>query len=275
MSSVLVTGTSSGIGLATVARFHAAGWLVLAVVRRPEDAARLRAQFAGIVVLEADLVDEAAVTRVIGGELASHGGVDVLVNNAGASIIGAAEELTLSDLRAQLELNLVAAVHLTQLALPYMRAKESGRVIQVSSGFGRVALPLFAAYCAAKHALEGWSEALAHEVAPFGVAVSLIEPGPVRTQFDSNRREAQRYNAAGPYARMYRIMRARLAASHAGRASSAEEVAAVIFRAATEARPALRYPVGPAGFAAMLAARFLPDHLKLFAIGRTLKEKQP
>lgn len=268
MPTVLVTGTSSGIGLACVARFHAAGWQVLATVRRPADAPRLRERYDGIRVLEVDLVDEAAVARVAGEAISAAGGIDVLVNNAGASIIAAAEELSLADFRAQLDLNLLAAIQLSQLVLPGMRARGTGRIVQVSSGFGRIALPMFSAYCAAKYALEGYSEALAHEVAPFGIAVSLVEPGPVATRFDSNRREGARYDSAGPYARLYGAMRARLANSHAARASTAEDVADVVFRAATVARPALRYPVGNMGRAAAFAARFVPDALKLRGVRR-------
>lgn len=271
MPSVLVTGTSSGIGLACVARFHAAGWQVIATVRKPADAAALRGQFPGITVLTVDLVDEAAVTRVIGAELQRRGGVDVLVNNAGASVIGAAEELSLADFRAQLELNLVVAINLTQLALPYMRQRRVGRIVQVSSGFGRIALPMFSAYCASKFALEGFSEALAHEVAVHGVSVSIVEPGAVRTRFDANRREAAHYNADGAYTALYRVMRERLAASHARGPSSPEDVADVVFKAATHPQPALRYTVGKMGVAASLAARFIPDAWKLFAVGRALR----
>ncbi len=269
--SVLITGTSSGIGLACVACFHAAGWRVVATVRKTADADRLRAQFAGLTVLVVDLVDQIAVARVIGDELMRRGGVDVVVNNAGASIIGAAEELSLDDFRAQMAINFFSAVQLVQLALPYMREKAAGRIVQVSSGFGRIALPMFAAYCASKHALEGYSEALAHEVHPFGVRVSLVEPGPVATQFDNNRRDAGNYNLAGPYAALYDAMRRQLAGSHR-RASTADDVAAVIFRAATVSRPALRYPVGRTGFAADFTARFVPDALKKIIVGRMLRQ---
>ncbi|MFZ5723557.1 MAG: SDR family oxidoreductase [Pseudomonadota bacterium] len=270
-SVVLVTGTSSGIGRACVARFQAAGWQVIATVRRPEDAAALRAEFRGIEVLEADLTDEDSVTTVVGSALQRRGRLDALVNNAGASIIGAAEELSLADYRAQLELNLLAAIGLTQLALPYMRAQGSGRIVQVSSGFGRIALPMFAAYCASKYALEGFSEALAHEVAPAGIGVSLIEPGAVATHFDRNRREASGYRADGPYRNLYRIMRARLATTHGRGASTADDVAATIFRAVSARRPALRYTVGRMGLAALLVARCVPDRLKQLAIARLLR----
>lgn len=305
--SVLVTGTSSGIGLATVARFHAAGWQVLATVRRAGDAAMLHDRFAGIEALVIDLTDSDAVARVIGDMLAARGGVDVVVNNAGASVIGAAEELALADFRAQLELNLLAAIQVTQLALPYLRARgtvehaapsrqDAGaftgamarttagipastagagpRIIQVSSGFGRIALPMFSAYCASKYALEGFSEALAGEVAPFGIGVSLIEPGAVATRFDDNRREGTHYRADGPYAALYRAMRARLAGSHERGASTADEVAAVIFGAATARRPALRYTVGRMGMLAALAARFAPDAARQFAIRQLTRPRR-
>lgn len=267
MPSVLITGTSSGIGHAAIAHFYEVDWQVIATVRHAADAERLQEEFPELTVLQVELTDEVAVARVIGGELTRRGGVDVVVNNAGASIVGAAEELALADFRAQLELNLLAAIQVSQLALPYMRAKGAGRIIQVSSGFGRIALPMFSAYCASKYALEGFSEALAHEVAPFGIQVALIEPGAVATQFNRNRRDGHGYRADGPYAALYAAMRARLADSHA-RASSGDQVAAVIYRAATTPAPALRYTVGNMGFAAALAARLVPDRLKQFAVSR-------
>lgn len=268
MPSVLVTGASSGIGLACVDRFHAAGYDVLATVRKRVDADALRARHPGIVVFELDLVDERSVDRILGEAFVARAGVDVVVNNAGASIIAAVEELTLDDYRAQIELNLLSAIRITQLALPSMRARRSGRIVQLSSGFGRVALPMFSAYCASKYALEGFSEALAYEVAEFGISVSLIEPGPVRTRFDANRREGAAYRADGPYASLYRAMRARLASSHERRPSTAEEVAEVVFRAATSDRPSLRYTVGPVGALSSIAARFVPDRIKQMAVAR-------
>lgn len=271
--TVLITGTSSGIGRACVAQFSGAGWKVIATVRTPEQAAALLAQFPDITVLEVELTDEAQVQRVIGSELAAPGGIDVLVNNAGASIIGAAEEISLADYRAQIELNLISVIQLTQLALPAMRAQGRGHIVQVSSGFGRIAMPMFSAYCASKYALEGFSEALAHEVAPFGIAVSLIEPGTVRTKFDRNRRLGAAYKEKGPYASLYAAMRPRLAEAQSRSPSSAEEVAAVIFRAATARRPALRYTVGNMGFAAALAARLVPDRLKQLAVGRISSDR--
>jgi len=273
MHTVLVTGTSSGIGRACVARFTAAGWRVLATVRKPEDAASLLAEFPDVTVLEVELTDAAQVERVVGGELAAIAGVDVLVNNAGASIIGAAEEVSLAQFRAQLDINLFAAIQLTQLVLPAMRERGKGRIVQVSSGFGRIALPMFSAYCASKYALEGFSEALAYEVAPFGIDVSLVEPGAVATQLDRNRREGAGYQARGPYAGLYKAMRARLSDSHARGASRADEVAATIFTAATTRRPALRYTVGNMGFAAALAARLVPDRLKQVAVGRITSDR--
>lgn len=268
---VLITGTSSGIGEACAERFHRAGWQVLATVRRDADAERLQQRFPGIRVLVVDLQDSDAVDAVIGAALERAGGVDALVNNAGASIIAAAEELSLADFRAQMDLNLFAAIRLTQHVLPAMRARRCGRIIQVSSGFGRIALPMFSAYCASKFALEGFSEALAHEVLPFGIGVALVEPGTVRTRFDTNRREGERYDPSGAYAGLYEVMRERLAASHARGPSTPAEVAGVVFHAATAARPRLRYTVGRLGWLAAAAARVVPDSLKLSAVARMVR----
>jgi NAD(P)-dependent dehydrogenase (short-subunit alcohol dehydrogenase family) len=270
MASVLITGTSSGIGEACVARFSAAGWRVIATVRKAADADALRARYPAVTVLQVDLLDTAATAAEIGAQLERDGGVDVVVNNAGASIIGAVEELALDDFREQISLNLLAAIQVTQLALPYMRRQNAGRIIQVSSGFGRIALPMFSAYCASKFALEGFSEALSHEVLPFGIRVSLVEPGTVRTQLDANRRESTHWDAQGPYRHLYTAMRARLSGAHARRPSSAEDVAAVIFSAATVRKPALRYTVGRMGAGAALAARFVPEALIRVAVARAL-----
>jgi len=268
---VLITGTSSGIGEACVERFHRAGWQVFATVRREADAGRLQQQFPGIRVLVVDLLDRDGVDAVIGTALEQAGGVDVLVNNAGASVIAAAEELSLADYRQQMELNLFAAIALTRQVLPAMRARGRGRIVQLSSGFGRIALPMFSAYCASKFALEGFSEALAHEVLPFGIAVSLVEPGTVRTRFDANRREGEHYDAAGAYGGLYAAMRARLAASHTRSPSAPAAVADAVFHAATTARPRLRYPVGRLGWLAALAARVVPDRLKVSGVRRLMR----
>ena len=136
--SVLVTGTSSGIGLACVERFHAAGYSVVATVRKEGDAATLRSRFPGITTLVLDLADEASIDRVIGAELARRGGVDVVVNNAGASIVGAVEDLSMRDYRAQMELNLFAAIRVTQLALQIPRQPFDGQFFAGADGRGRV-----------------------------------------------------------------------------------------------------------------------------------------
>lgn len=255
--SILITGTSSGIGLAAVARFVGVGYRVAATVRKDADAHMLRDRFPAVDVLNVDLNDEAARERAIGGYLAERQGVEVVVNNAGFAQIGPVEELPMEAWRRQMETNFFAVVHITRLALPYMRDKGAGRIVQVSSGFGQTVLPIFAPYCASKHALDAFSASLRHEVAPFGIGVSLVSPGPVATRFEQNRQmPAEDVRAASPYRTLFARVRERTLAAHR-RASSAEDVVNAIFRAATDRSPRLRYPVGPLGHLAA-AEKLLP-----------------
>jgi NAD(P)-dependent dehydrogenase (short-subunit alcohol dehydrogenase family) len=171
----LVTGASSGFGRAIVEAALAAGDSVVATARNPAGLApheRMRA-------VGLDVTDPAQVTAAV----EQAGPVDVLVNNAGHGLIGAAEELTDAQLRAVLETNLWGAVAMTRAVLPQMRARRRGHIVQMSSVGGVVANPGHAAYGMSKFALEGFSEALAGEVAPLGIRVTLVEPGPFRTDF--------------------------------------------------------------------------------------------
>lgn len=263
--SILITGTSSGIGLAAVKRFTGDGFQVAATVRREEHERMLAERFPGIDVLNVELSDEAAITGTVGGYLADRGGVDVVVNNAGFGCVGPVEELSMHAWRAQMETNFFAAVNITRLALPHMRRKGGGRIIQVSSGAGVSVIPIFAPYCTSKHALEAFSEALRHEVAAFGIRVSIIGPGPVSTRFQDNRRILPaKAVARSPYRRIYEAMLKRTLKAHEN-ASSAEEVADKIHEAATAKHPRPRYAVGPLGYAAEIS-RFVPRRILAWSL---------
>src|SRR2546430_8224708 len=179
--AVLVTGCSSGIGHAVALRLHRAGYPVYASGRRVTDLADLAA--AGITTLRLDVTDEAAMQAAVKQIGDAHGALGVLVNNAGYGLFGALEEVPLDAVRAQFATNVFGALRLIQLVLPGMRAQRWGRVVNVSSVLGRAAPPGGGAYDASKYALEGMSDALRLEVAPFGVRTVLIEPGPTRTRF--------------------------------------------------------------------------------------------
>jgi NAD(P)-dependent dehydrogenase (short-subunit alcohol dehydrogenase family) len=173
--AVLVTGCSTGIGRATAERLARRGWTVYASARRPESITDLAD--AGCKLITLDVADEASRRAAIAEVEGAEGAVGALVNNAGFSLGGPVEEVALDEWRRQFETNLFGMIHLTQLALPAMRRQRWGRIANVSSIGGRLTFPGAGAYHASKHAVEAMSDALRYEVKPFGVRVSVIEPG--------------------------------------------------------------------------------------------------
>jgi NAD(P)-dependent dehydrogenase (short-subunit alcohol dehydrogenase family) len=178
----LVTGASSGFGRAITEAAVAAGDVVVAAARRTAPLDELVAGHPDrIEAVSLDVTDAARGREVVDGVVARHGRLDVLVNNAGHTQVGAAEETTDRELRDLFEVHFHGPVALTVAALPHFRRQGRGAVVQMSSVGGQVTAPGFGAYCATKFALEGWSETLASEVAPFGVKVLIVEPGAFRT----------------------------------------------------------------------------------------------
>ncbi|MET8161505.1 oxidoreductase [Sphaerisporangium sp. NPDC005289] len=178
----LITGASSGFGRAIAEAALAAGDTVVATARRPEAIDGLVAAHPGrAAALRLDVTDPARVAAVVAEVILWYGRVDVLVNNAGRSQIGAVEETTDKELRDLMELHLFGPVALVRAVLPHMRRQGSGAIVQMSSMGGQLSFAGFGAYSATKCALEGLSEALAEEVAPFGVKVLIVEPGAFRT----------------------------------------------------------------------------------------------
>jgi NAD(P)-dependent dehydrogenase (short-subunit alcohol dehydrogenase family) len=264
--AVLVTGCSSGIGAAAARRLHRAGHAVYASARRIDDLADLAA--AGICTLHLDVTDEASMQAAVKRITDERGGVEVLVNNAGYGVMGALEEIPLAAVREQYETNLFGAVRLTQLAIPGMRARRWGRIINISSVLGRAAVPGGAIYNSSKYALEGVSDALRLELARFGIGVALIEPGPVRTEFGATATAGMIGDSA-----TYQHFREHLASWSAavfgpdrpnllGRlALDADAVAVVVDRAVRVRRPRARYPVGLPARGMLSLRRMLPDRL--------------
>ncbi|MBP0016378.1 MAG: SDR family NAD(P)-dependent oxidoreductase [Cyanobacteria bacterium SBLK] len=180
-NTILITGASSGIGKATAKTLIGKGYTVYAAARRVEKMDDLK-QLGGIP-LKMDISkdeDILAAVKQIEGE---NGGVDILINNAGFATYGSVEETPLEDARYQFEVNLFGLARLTQLVLPYMRDRQAGKIVNVSSVVGKISVPLGSWYVATKHALEGWSDCLRFEVKPFGIDVIIIEPGAIATEF--------------------------------------------------------------------------------------------
>lgn len=273
---ILVTGASSGIGLAVARRFASRGWRVFASMRRPEkgEALLAEARAAGwaLDVPTLDVTDDASVAGAVSGLLAATGGrLDVVLNNAGYYVYGPLEETTPDELRAQLETNLIGVHRVTRAVLPALRAQGRGRILVIGSVSGLVALPAIGPYQASKWAIEAWTETLRYEVSPWGIRVALIEPGPFQTALHDNEVRA---GAAGspdsPYAGL-------LAAYHqqSRRMPRAELPALVdvIERAATTARPRLRWPVGPNSFAAAYLRRLVPDRIYELVVGLVFRRR--
>ncbi len=262
--TILITGCSSGIGLASARLMHARGWHVLATARRDEDLARLAAE--GLTPVRLELADADSVARCAAAALEAGGGrVDALFNNAAYGQPGAVEDIRADVLRHQFEVNVVGTHELTRLLLPAMRRAGSGRIVNCSSVLGLVAAPWRGAYCASKFALEGLSDALRLELAGSGVHVALIEPGPIRTRFIETAMAAARAHVditGSVHAETYRRLIAGM--ERGGKQFfklEPEAVAAKLIHAVESRRPKTRYYVTTPTYVAAYLKRLLPDRL--------------
>jgi NAD(P)-dependent dehydrogenase (short-subunit alcohol dehydrogenase family) len=261
--TALVTGCSSGIGRQTALQLHRAGLVVYATARRPGTLTGLAEK--GIHVLALDVTDEASMVAAVETIAASRGQVDVLVNCAGFELAGTVEETPAAEARRLFDTNVFGLARLTQLVVPGMRAQRYGRIVNISSVFGRFAVPGGAYYAASKHAVAAFSEALRLELAGFGVRVVLVEPTAARTRLNASTVWAAD-GAGGPYARFHEDLARWHAQTYAGPphniagrlAVSADHVARVITRATVSRRPRARYPVGVLARGLFLLRRWLP-----------------
>lgn len=243
--TALVTGCSSGIGAATARRFVEAGFRVYATARRPETLAELAA--AGCVARALDVTEAGSIDAVVGELERDHGGVEVLVNNAGYGQQGAFEELSLDDFRAQLETNLIGTIAVTQRVLPRMRERRGGRILMISSMGGRITFPGGAAYHASKYALEAVSDVLRFEVARFGIDVVVLEPGLVASGYGTTALARLVGRKTGAYAAFTAGLEGALARSFSGEvpgASTVDEIASACLEAATASPAPTRVVVG-------------------------------
>ena len=253
----VITGTSSGMGLHTAVGLAARGVTVVATLRNPARAGALRAAAtsAGVQldIRALDVTDSAAAAECVDEVLATYGQLDILINNAGRGSVASLEQLSMDDLRAQLEVNYLGVAAMTKLVLSPMRLAGSGRIVTVTSVGGVVGQPFADAYCAAKFAVEGLMQSLAPVVAGFGVDVSVVEPGAVASDFVVNvagvltphgEPPVPAAIADDPYAAMLRSYLARSRTAFAA-AQSPAEAAAVIIEAATTSNPRFRWQTSP------------------------------
>ncbi len=258
---VLCTGCRSGFGLLIAVRAARAGHTVYAGLRDPSTADRLVEASRGLDVrpIALDVSDPVQRSAAISTILDAHGRIDALINNAGVALGGFFEQVSEDELRRVFDVNVFAPFALTKLCLPSMRAQRSGIVINISSMSGQAAMPGLGAYAGSKFALEGLTEALRHEMRPFGVRVVLVEPGPYKTDiFERNRQTARAAEQAdNPYAPYQKRMED-LVERFESRMGDPEEVAELVVRLLSDASPSLRYALGPGVRARTLVRRFLP-----------------
>jgi NAD(P)-dependent dehydrogenase (short-subunit alcohol dehydrogenase family) len=258
----LVTGASSGIGLAAAQALLERGFTVVGAARRQEPMAPLVP--AGLQPLALDLAEPASIAAAAERLAQDHpGGIDLLVNNAGYGVYGSVEETPLAVARRQFEVNLFGLADLTQRLLPAMRQRRSGRIINVSSMGGRIYAPLGAWYHASKHALEGWSDCLRLELADFGIHVVVVQPGIIRTNFAETMQEPLLERSGhGPYGQLTKILLEGFADIYdARRSSSPNLVGSTIAAAACAAKPRSRYVVGYLARPLLLVRNLLGDRI--------------
>jgi NAD(P)-dependent dehydrogenase (short-subunit alcohol dehydrogenase family) len=257
----IVTGVSGGIGEATAAALRTAGYRVFGTFRRPP-ATRLP----GVEYLACDVTSEESVRAAVGEVLQQTARIDLLVNNAGVGLIAGAEESSLEQAKSLFDVNLFGVIRLTNAVLPTMRRQGAGRIVNISSVMGLIPAPFMALYAASKHALEGYSESLDHEIRSSGIRVVLVEPAYTRTAFEGNVYRADqelglyqsaRTNAEG-------VMRDAMKV-----ADSPELVASAVVKAAREANPHRRYTAGRTARQVSLLRRFVPES----AFDRSLRKQ--
>src|ERR671910_1130684 len=246
----IVTGASAGIGAATARALHAAGYRVFGPYRKPP-----ASRVPGVEYLVLDVTSDDSVKAAVAQVLDRAGRIDLLVNNAGVGLIAGAEESSLEQAKSLFEVNLFGLIRVTKAVLPIMRRQGSGRIVNISSVMGLIPAPFMALYGASKHAVEGYSESLDHEIRGSGVRVVLVEPAYTRTSFEGNVYQADqqldvyqsaRANAEG-------VLRDEMKT-----ADRPELVAHAVVKAATEANPHRRYAASRTARQVSLLRRFVP-----------------
>ena len=246
----IVTGASGGIGEATARALHSAGYRVFGTYRRPP-----ATRSPGIEYLACDVTNDESVKVAVAEVVSKAGRIDLLVNNAGVGLVAGAEESSLEQAKSLFDVNLFGLIRMTKAVLPTMRRQGAGRIVNISSVMGLIPAPFMALYSASKHAVEGYSESLDHEVRSSGVRVVLVEPAYTRTAFEGNVYQADqqldvyqsaRANAEG-------VLRDGMKT-----ADTPELVASTVVNASTEANPHRRYTAGRAARQISLLRRFVP-----------------
>ena len=238
--TIFITGASTGLGKATAKLFSAKGWKVIATMRHPENETELTL-LDNMTLLPLDVTDPAQIKDTVQRAISS-GSVDVVFNNAGYGLGGPLEAITDEQMVKEINTNLLGVIRVTQAFIPYFREKKGGLFISTTSIGGLVAFPLFSVYHATKWALEGWSESMAFELKPFGIGIKTVSPGSTKTDFASRSLELATHPA-------YKDQLEKVIAFFTGpdatkNLSEPEQIANVVYEAATDGKDRLRYVAG-------------------------------
>ncbi|MBI1812979.1 SDR family oxidoreductase [Candidatus Peregrinibacteria bacterium] len=250
--TILITGTSTGIGHAAAELFASRGWNVLAGSRHPQE---LHCNHPAIQPLALDPNDTSSVNRCFADPRVRD--LDCIVNNAGFGLLLPFEDTPPEEIDRLFQTNVFGLMEVTRRAARVMRQRGEGTIINISSVLGRIGAPFYAAYCSTKFAVEGFSEAIAHELRPFNVHVKIVEPSGTRTEFHHRAYDTDRCHVSGVYHSRYEAKKIAHARGGGGY-DSAESIAAIIFRAATDGSWRLRYPA-PETAKISLGRRILGD----------------
>jgi NAD(P)-dependent dehydrogenase (short-subunit alcohol dehydrogenase family) len=259
--TALVTGASSGMGKIIAKQLIKDGYDVIVAARRVENMQELKSLGAHPVSL--DVSDEASIIAAHAHIEAKFGGVDVLVNNAGFGLYGAVEDVPMSEVRYQFEVNLFGMGRLIQLFTPYMRQQRAGKIVNIASMGGKIYTPLGAWYHATKHAVEGLSDGLRLELQPFGIDVIVIEPGIILTDFGAVLEgPLQKFSGKGAYAELAaKVARGTTETYAKGDGSAPQVVADAVSQALKARRPKTRYAVGKYAKLLMGIRKWLGDRM--------------
>lgn len=256
---ILITGASSGIGKAAAQYFAASDWNVIATMRSPEKETVLNL-LDNVFVTGLDVQDPATISSAIEAGIARFGHIDAIVNNAGYGQFGIFEAMTPEQVYKQFDINVFGVMNTIRAILPYFREQKSGTILNVSSGAGKFTLPTISMYAASKFALEGFSEALSFELSALNIRVKIVEPGGTHTNFNAVSAGGFAYDESLSDYMPFMTAIGKMFNDMATASVTAEDVAAVIYKAVTDGTDTLRYPIGNADFMQRLAARQeLPD----------------